>query len=75
MDVDLRDVTCWEKLDVSSSTYQEIKYRLGYKGKRMTIDMFNEIEEIVVSIRCRYGKVTLGTINRYWNYVRKEEKQ
>lgn len=71
MEVDLRDVTCWKKLDVSSSSYQEIKYRLGYKGKQMTIERFNEIEEIVEAIRDRYGKVTLGNINRYWNYVRK----
>lgn len=72
MDVDLRDVTCWKKLDVSSSSYQEIKYRLGYKGQPMTIEKFNEIEKIVENIRKRYKRVSLVNINLYWDYVRKK---
>ena len=61
-------------LDISSSAYQEIKNRLGFKGK-ITCEQLDVIEEEVEAIRKRYGQVTLYTINRYWNYVRKEGKK
>ncbi len=73
MDIDLSSRACWEKLDISSTSFQEIKYRLGYKGKDVTLEMFEEIEEIVEDIRDRYEKVTVVSINRYWNYVRKSK--
>jgi hypothetical protein len=74
MDVDLKDSSCWKKLDISSSAYQEIKHRLGFKG-RITLDQFNEIEKVVDVVRKRYESVTLGTINIYWEYMMKEEKK
>lgn len=58
-------------LDISSSAYQEIKNRLGFKGK-INCEQLDVIEEEVEAIRKRYGQVTLYTINRYWNYVRGE---
>ena len=60
-------------LEISSSAYQEIKNRLGFKGK-ITCEQLDVIEEEVEAIRKRFGQVTLYTINRYWNYVR-EAKQ
>jgi hypothetical protein len=60
-------------LDISSSAYQEIKNRLGFKGK-INCEQLDVIEEEVEAIRKRFGQVTLYTINRYWNYVR-EAKQ
>ena len=73
MDVDLSTRACWEKLDISSTSFQEIKYRLGYKGKPMTIEMFEEIEEIVEEIRNRDVPVTTWYIIRYFEYVRKSK--
>ena len=69
MDVDLRDATNWRKLCISSSAYQEIKNRLGYKGK-ITREQLDNIKKEVDEIKSRFGQVTLWSINRYWNYVR-----
>jgi hypothetical protein len=61
-------------LEISLTSYQEIKNRLGFKGK-INCEQLDVIEEEVEAIRKRYGQVTLCTINRYWNYVRKEGKK
>ena len=63
---------CWGKLGVSSTSFQEIRYRLGYKGI-VSQEEFNEIEKIVEDIKKRCDKVSLSNINLYWNYVREEK--
>jgi hypothetical protein len=72
--IDLRTKTCCQKLNISTSSFQEIKYRLGYREK-ITIEQFNEIEKIVEDIKNRYIQVTMATVNRYWEYVRKEVQE
>ena len=67
-ELDLRSSACWNKLGISSSSFYEIKYRLGYRDK-ITLEQFNDIERTVEEIRRRYGMVVLGTINRYFEYV------
>jgi hypothetical protein len=57
------------ELNISSSAYQEIKNRLGYKGK-ITHEQLDNIKKEVDEIKSRFGQVTLWSINRYWNYVR-----
>ena len=74
MDVDLRDATNWRKLCISSTSYQEIKNRLGFKG-RITLEQFNEIEKVDEDIKSRCGQVTTYTVNRYWEYMRKEKDE
>lgn len=71
--IDLRSNACWKRLGISSSSFFEIKFRLGYKGKHMTIGMLNEIEEIVKDIRKRDVPVTTWYIIRYFECVRKEK--
>lgn len=63
--IDLRLNACSLKLGISLTSYQEIKNRLGYKGN-ITIEQFNVIEKTVENIRKRCDKVTLSTINWYW---------
>lgn len=75
MEVDLSINACSQKLELSTTSFQEIKYRLGYKGKPITLEMFDEIEEIVEDIRYRCEKVTVASINWYWKYVREEVKK
>ncbi len=62
------------ELDVSSSAYQEIKNRLGFKGK-ITREQLDNIKKEVDEIKSRFGQVTLWSINKYWNYVRKEVQE
>ena len=69
-DIDLSTNACCDKLNISNSTFYEIKYRLGYRNK-INLEQFNEIEKVVLDIRRRYGMVALGTINRYWEYMKK----
>ena len=64
---------CAEKLGISITSFQEIKYRLGYKGQKITLEKFDEIEKIVDDIKRRCNKVSLSNINWYWNYVREEK--
>lgn len=71
-DYDFRAEECAKKLKISVTSFQEIKYRLGYKGK-ITLEIFNEIEEIAEDIKKRCDKVALSNINWYWNYVREEK--
>ena len=66
---------CWEKLEISNTSFQEIRYRLGYKGKKINIEQFNEIEKVVEDIKSQYGRVALSDINRYWKYVREEVQE
>ena len=62
--------SCCDRLKISNSTFYEIKYRLGFRNK-ISVEQFNEIEKVVIDIRRRYGMVALGTINRYWDYMKK----
>ena len=62
--IDLRVETVSEKLNISTTSCQEIKNRFGYKGT-LTIEQFNVIEKTVENIRKRCDKVTLSTINWY----------
>ena len=57
---------------ISIDAFQEIKYRLGYREK-ITIEQFNEIEKVAEDVKRRYNQVTMSTVNRYWEYVRKEK--
>ena len=66
---------CARKLGISITSFNEIKYRLGYKGQKITLEMFNEIEMIVEDIKKRCDKVALSNINWYWNYVRGKEDE
>lgn len=66
MEIDLRARTCSEKLGISTTSFQEIKYRLGYRGKPMTLEIFSEIEKVVEDIRKHNVPVTAWYINQYW---------
>ena len=63
---------CCEKLGISSTSFQEIKNRLGFKDA-INKEQFNEIKNIVDDIVIRFGKVTLYAINRYWICVREKQ--
>lgn len=56
-------------LGISNTSFQDIKNRLGYKGK-ITREQLDNIKKEVDEIKSRFGQVTLWSINRYWNYVR-----
>lgn len=63
--MDLRTVTCSKKIDISTTSFYEVKYRLGYKGKPLTIEMFNEIEKVVEGIRKCGLPVTARCVSQY----------
>lgn len=60
-------------IGISNTSFQDIKNRLGFKGK-LTKTQLDIIEKEVEEIRKRYEIVTLYTINRYWNYVREVQE-
>ena len=72
---ELTSKSCCEKLGISITSFYEIKYRLGYKGKENTLEQFNEVKKIVDDIKKRCDKVALSNINWYWEYVRGREDE
>ena len=68
------EVDIAEEINVSITSFQEVKHKLGFKGE-LSQEQREEVIDVVKDIKTRYGRVALSDINRYWYYVRKEAKQ
>lgn len=58
---------CLGRLQISNTSFLEIKKRLGYK--QINEAAYEKIETIVNDIKRRYGRVTLSTIKQYWEHM------
>lgn len=62
------------KLEISTSSVQELKAKLSLRGIIEKEEDFAQMKKIVDGIKKCYGKVTLATINEYYRLNERRSK-